>query len=92
MPLRRQLRTAAGRVRRALGSVDEQVAPPSVVPQPPVRFDPLPPLRPFPKAKYVFVVGAVPRWGYSRGWGYGPSGILGVIVIVVLILLLMGRL
>jgi poly(glycerol-phosphate) alpha-glucosyltransferase len=41
--------------------VDEQVAPPSVVAQPPVRFDPLPPLRPFPKAKYVFVVGAVPR-------------------------------
>ena len=61
MPIRRQLRTAAGRVRRALGSVDEQVAPPSVVAQPPVRFDPLPPLRPFPKAKYVFVVGAVPR-------------------------------
>jgi hypothetical protein len=40
----------------------------------------------------LLLVGAVPRWGYSRGWGYGPSGILGVILIVVVILLLMGRL
>lgn len=39
----------------------------------------------------LLLVGAVPRWGYSRGWGYGPSGLLGVILIVVLILLLMGR-
>jgi hypothetical protein len=40
----------------------------------------------------VLLVGAVPRWGYSRGWGYGPSGLLGLILIVVVILLLMGRL
>jgi Protein of unknown function (DUF3309) len=40
----------------------------------------------------LLLVGAVPRWGYSRGWGYGPSGILGVILIVVVILLLLGRL
>jgi hypothetical protein len=40
----------------------------------------------------LLLVGAVPRWGYSRGWGYGPSGILGVILIIVVILLLMGRL
>lgn len=40
----------------------------------------------------LLLVGAVPRWGYSRGWGYGPSGLLGVILIVVIILLLMGRL
>jgi hypothetical protein len=40
----------------------------------------------------LLLVGAVPRWGYSRGWGYGPSGLLGIILIVVLILLLMGRL
>lgn len=40
----------------------------------------------------LLVIGAVPRWGYSRGWGYGPSGVLGLIVIVVLILLLLGRL
>jgi len=37
------------------------------------------------------LVGAFPRRGYSRGWGYGPSGILGVILIVVLILALAGR-
>ena len=40
----------------------------------------------------LLLIGAVPRWGYSSGWGYGPSGILGVILIVVVILLLMGRL
>src|SRR5438270_1910772 len=40
----------------------------------------------------LLLIGAVPRWGYSRGWGYGPSGILGVILIIVVILLLMGRL
>ena len=39
----------------------------------------------------LLVVGAAPRWGYSRGWGYGPSGILGVILVIVLILLLLGR-
>lgn len=39
----------------------------------------------------LILVGAVPSWPYSRGWGYGPSGILGVILIVVLILVLMGR-
>jgi Na+/proline symporter len=33
----------------------------------------------------------IPSWGYSRGWGYGPSGIIGIILIVVIILLLMGR-
>ena len=39
----------------------------------------------------LMLVGAVPNWGYSRGWGYGPSGILGVLLVIVLILLLMGR-
>ena len=39
----------------------------------------------------LLLVGAVPRWGYSRGWGYGPSGLLGLILIIVLILLLLGR-
>jgi hypothetical protein len=39
----------------------------------------------------LLLIGAVPRWGYNRGWGYGPSGLLGVILIVVIILLLMGR-
>src|SRR5205814_4990931 len=40
----------------------------------------------------LLLIGAVPRWGYSRGWGYGPSGLLGLILIIVVILLLMGRL
>jgi hypothetical protein len=38
------------------------------------------------------LVGGLPRWGYSRSWGYGPSGILGVIVIILIILWLLGRL
>lgn len=39
----------------------------------------------------IILIGAIPAWPYSRGWGYGPSGILGVIVVVLLILVLMGR-
>lgn len=39
----------------------------------------------------LLLIGAIPTWPYSRGWGYGPSGILGVILIVVVVLLLMGR-
>ena len=39
----------------------------------------------------LLLIGAVPSWPYSRGWGYGPSGILGVVLVIVLILLLMGR-
>jgi hypothetical protein len=37
------------------------------------------------------LIGTVPAFPHSRGWGYGPSGIVGVILVVVLILLLMGR-
>ena len=40
----------------------------------------------------LLLIGAIPNWGYSRGWGYGPSGIVGVILVVVLVLFLMGRL
>jgi Protein of unknown function (DUF3309) len=40
----------------------------------------------------MVVVGALPRWGHSRNWGYGPSGIGGVIVLVLIVLLLTGRL
>ena len=40
----------------------------------------------------LLLLGSLPTWGYSRGWGYGPSGILGLVLIVVLILFLMGRL
>jgi len=39
----------------------------------------------------LILIGAVPRWRYSSGWGYGPSGIVGVVLIVVLILALTGR-
>ena len=39
----------------------------------------------------LLLIGALPSWGYSRGFGYGPSGILGVVLVVVLILVLMGR-
>lgn len=37
------------------------------------------------------LLGVLPTWPHSRSWGYGPSGLLGVVVIVLLILLLMGR-
>jgi hypothetical protein len=37
------------------------------------------------------LVGALPRWGHSRNWGYAPSGGLGLIVVIVIILLLLGR-
>jgi hypothetical protein len=40
----------------------------------------------------LLLIGAVPAWPHSRGWGYGPSGILGVVLVILLILLLMGRL
>ena len=40
----------------------------------------------------LLVVGAVPSWSYSRNWGYGPSGLLGLILVVLLILALLGRL
>jgi hypothetical protein len=39
----------------------------------------------------LILIGAIPRWPYSAGWGYGPSGIVGVALIVVLILALTGR-
>jgi len=40
----------------------------------------------------VLLVGAYPGWGYSRGWGYGPVGVIGLLVIVLLVLLLTGNL
>lgn len=39
----------------------------------------------------LLLIGALPNWGYSRGFGYFPSGILGVILVVIIILVLMGR-
>lgn len=39
----------------------------------------------------LLLIGAFPRWGYSSGWGYGPSGILGLILIILIILILLGK-
>lgn len=39
----------------------------------------------------VLLVGAAPNWGYSREWGYGPSGIVGIVLVIFLVLLLLGR-
>ena len=39
----------------------------------------------------LILLGALPTWGHSRNWGYGPSGLFGVVVIILVILLLMGR-
>ncbi len=39
----------------------------------------------------ILLIGALPTWPYSRGWGYYPMGGLGLILIIILILLLMGR-
>jgi uncharacterized protein DUF3309 len=40
----------------------------------------------------LILVGALPTWPYSSGWGYYPSGGLGLVVLIVVILLLTGRL
>ncbi len=40
----------------------------------------------------LMFIGVFPSWPYSRGWGYYPSGGLGIIVLILVILLLMGRL
>ncbi len=39
----------------------------------------------------LMLVGAVPTWPHSRSWGYAPSGVIGLIVVVLLVMLLMGR-
>ena len=40
----------------------------------------------------LLLVGALPTWPYSGGWGYYPSGGLGLVLLIVVVLLLMGRL
>lgn len=37
------------------------------------------------------LIGGLPTWGYSRSWGYGPSGVVGVILAILLVLWLLGR-
>lgn len=39
----------------------------------------------------ILLVGVLPTYPYSRGWGYGPSGLLGVLLLVVLLMALTGR-
>ncbi len=39
----------------------------------------------------LMLLGAMPRWGHSRNWGYGPSGGIGLLVLVLVVLLLTGR-
>ena len=39
----------------------------------------------------LILLGAFPSWPYSRGWGYRPSGVVGLILIILLILLLLGK-
>ena len=39
----------------------------------------------------IALIGSLPSWQYSTGWGYYPSGILGIILIVVVVMILMGR-
>ena len=40
----------------------------------------------------LMLLGALPTWGYSRSWGYAPTGVLGLLVVIALIMLLTGRL
>jgi hypothetical protein len=39
----------------------------------------------------LMLLGAMPRWGHSRNWGYGPSGGIGLVVLILIVLLLTGR-
>jgi len=39
----------------------------------------------------ILLVGAVPSWPHARSWGYGPSGILGAVLLIVIVLALMGQ-
>ena len=40
----------------------------------------------------LMLIGVIPAWPHARSWGYAPSGIVGVILVIVLVLLLLGRL
>jgi hypothetical protein len=39
----------------------------------------------------LLLLGAFPRWPYSRGWGYGPSGLFGIILLIIIVLVVLGR-
>jgi hypothetical protein len=40
----------------------------------------------------LMLVGVIPTWPHSRAWGYGPSGVLGLVLLVVIVLLVLGKL
>lgn len=40
---------------------------------------------------FLILVGALPNWGHSRSWGYGPSGGLGLVLLVLVVLILMDK-
>ncbi|MBJ6124774.1 DUF3309 family protein [Microvirga splendida] len=40
----------------------------------------------------LLLIGVVPAWPHSRGWGYGPSGLIGLVLVILIVLLLLGRL
>lgn len=39
----------------------------------------------------LVLIGVIPTWPHSRSWGYGPSGLLGIVAVILIILLLTGR-
>ncbi len=39
----------------------------------------------------LLLIGALPAWPYSRGWGYAPTGGIGLILVIIIVLLLLGR-
>jgi hypothetical protein len=39
----------------------------------------------------LLLIGALPTWPYSAGWGYAPGGLLGTVLVIIVILALMGR-
>lgn len=40
----------------------------------------------------LILLGVIPSWPHSKSWGYGPSGVLGIVLVIVVVLLLTGRL
>ena len=40
----------------------------------------------------LILIGVIPTWPHSKSWGYAPSGVLGLVVVIIIVLLLMGRL
>jgi hypothetical protein len=39
----------------------------------------------------LILLGVIPTWGHSRSWGYGPGGIVGVLLVILIVLLLLGK-